>query len=207
MRGSNAALAEQVAGSDWDIPALQATQRARIEDKHAEWRTVSPVSTELFGSQHSYNVEGFVSIFAPNEAKKFPFGDSLTEGYMHISTHFPNQEADQLKLERGLLIERLQKDYVFENRARVCSYLENRPSLPQILLEAIPHLKECFGATPTPQLQLPFEDETPQTIYGIVPWMGSVSEARAALRRFDDSWWRDGSKKASGRIVFDYKLA
>jgi hypothetical protein len=205
MSASNAAYAEQFTGSNWDIPAHQSLQRA-TGNTQAERSVFSRVSTGIFGSEHFYNNESLIKIVSLNEAMKPAFGDPLSESYVYVNTFVPNQGMEQTQWERGLLIDRIQKDYVLEDRVKVRSFLEDRPSLPQILLEAVAHLKESFGTNVTLQLQVPLEEEVPASIYAVVLWTGGLQEARAALQRFDDSWWRESSKKASGRIVFDYQL-
>jgi hypothetical protein len=116
------------------------------------------------------------------------------------------QGADEKKPALKPLIDLLQKEYIFEDRSKVTSFLEDRPSLPQVLLEAVTHLKESFGTHAIFQLQLPLEEDLPVAIYAVALWKESLQEARTALQHFDDSWWRESSKRASGRIVFDYQL-
>jgi hypothetical protein len=206
MSASNAAYAEQFAGSDWGFPAPQTLQRAQIKSKIAEQPSVSQALAGLLGSQHFYDNENIVRIVSLNEARKPALGSQFLGGYAYIDTLLPKQDTDQMKPALELLIELLQKDYVFEDRSRVTSFLEGRPSLPQILLEAVAHLKDSFGTDATFQLQLPLEEDLPVAIYAVALWNDSLLEARAALQHFDDSWWTESSKRASGRIVFDYQL-
>ena len=55
MSASNAAYAEQFAGSDWGLLAPQAFQRAQIKSKITERPSVSQALAGLLGSQHFYD--------------------------------------------------------------------------------------------------------------------------------------------------------
>jgi hypothetical protein len=206
MSASNAAYVEQFAGSDWSLPAPQTLQRAQTKNKIAERPSVSQVLAGLLGSQHFYDDQNFVKSASLNVEGNPALGSTFLGDYTYIDTPLPKQGSDEMKPALELLIELLQKEYVFEDRSRVTSFLEDRPSLPQVLLEAVTHLKDSFGTNATFQLQLPLEEDLPVAIYAVALWKESLQEARTALQHFDDSWWRESSKRASGRIVFDYQL-
>jgi len=206
MSASNAAYAEQFAGSDWGFPAPQTFQRAQTESKITERPSVSQALAGLLSGQHFYDDENFVKIASLNEGGKSALGSTFFGGYTYIDTLLSKQGADEKKPALKPLIDLLQKEYIFEDRSKVTSFLEDRPSLPQVLLEAVTHLKESFGTHAIFQLQLPLEEDLPVAIYAVALWKESLQEARTALQHFDDSWWRESSKRASGRIVFDYQL-
>src|SRR5260370_655997 len=86
-------------------------------------------------------------------------------------------------------LNRLRKDYVFDDPDRVRSFLKSHRSLSEIFIEAVPELKRCFGKDATLQIQVLWEEGTPRTIYGVVLWKDTLRSARAALQRFDESWW------------------
>jgi hypothetical protein len=104
-------------------------------------------------------------------------------------------------------LSKIEKEYVIEDRSRLLTFLKNNITLSQLLLEAVPHLKTSFGQEVILQLRLSWEDDSSRTLYGVVPWLGTLTEARAALDLFDDAWWKENSHRAGGRIVFDYQLA
>jgi hypothetical protein len=209
VSASNAAYADQFAGSDWGFPAPQTLQRAQTKSKITERPSVSQALSGLLGSQHFYDNDKTVEIVSLNDEGGKPalcrtfLGDYT---YTYINTFLPKQGTDEMKPALEPLIELLQKEYVFEDRSRVTSFLEDRPSLPQVLLEAVAHLKDSFGTHVTFQLQLPLEEDLPVAIYAVALWKESLQQARTALQHFDDSWWNESSKRASGRIVFDYQL-
>jgi hypothetical protein len=109
------------------------------------------------------------------------------------------QQEEDLKL--------LQKEYVFTEPKSVESFLKSHRYLMPILMEALPQLKRSFGSDVTFQLSVSPDENPPKTIYGVVAWKGSLGDARSALKSFDESWWLESIKKASGRVVFDYELA
>jgi hypothetical protein len=48
------------------------------------------------------------------------------------------------------------------------------------------------------------EEGATRTIYAIAQSRDDVSEARKALRNFEDNWWLQNLSKSAGRIAFDY---
>jgi hypothetical protein len=116
------------------------------------------------------------------------------------------QQMAEFAIQQQEEINRLLEAYVFDDPNGVRSFLKNHRSVAEILLEAVPHLKQCFGGDPTLRLQVLSNEGYQGTIYGVVSWKQDLSSARSALQRFDDSWWINSSRRASGRIVFDYQL-
>lgn len=104
-------------------------------------------------------------------------------------------------------LDRIEKNFVLEDRLRLLEFLKRNILLTQVLLEAVPHLRESFGTDVPLILRFSWEDESSRTVYGIVPWTGALVNARTALDRFDVAWWRKNSYRTGGRIVFDYELA
>jgi hypothetical protein len=43
-------------------------------------------------------------------------------------------------------------------------------------------------------------------LYIVIPWAGTVAEARTGLSRFDETWWLTCSYQASGHMAFVYEL-
>jgi hypothetical protein len=134
------------------------------------------------------------------------FWEDAVESESNLWANY-EQQMTKFAAEQRRQVERLSKNYVFDDGERVRSFLQNHRALSEILLEAAPELRRCFGDEIMLQLQVPCEEGLPGVIYGIVIWKGDVRTARVALQQFDDSWWMAATKKASGRIVFDYQLA
>jgi hypothetical protein len=87
------------------------------------------------------------------------------------------------------------------------SYLRDHSALVDVLLDAVPHLKACFGDNLILQIRLADDEETSKTVCATILWRKDPASARAALNSFDESWWIDNVKRASGKVVFDYELA
>lgn len=102
---------------------------------------------------------------------------------------------------------KLRKLYVFWDADQVEEFLRTHRALTEIFLEAVIPLRECFGIDAPLALDVTWEEGPPKVIYGLVVWRGERTAARAALRRFDESWWIDNSRRSAGKIVFDYELA
>ncbi len=103
-------------------------------------------------------------------------------------------------------ISALRKSFIFQTDAAVASFLYDHRSIPQLLLEAVPHLHRCFGADKIPSLRIDSDEAGSRILYAVVPWECSVREARVALNSFDDQWWMAHAFQASGRLTFTYEL-
>ena len=120
--------------------------------------------------------------------------------YERQMTQFAVEEEEDLK--------RLRKEYVLVSGPSVEVFLRSHRSLIEILLDAAAQIRARFGADIVLQLRLSGEEgEVPNLVYGVIQWSGSLDTARAALDAFDESWWIENVRRASGRIVFDYELA
>jgi len=116
------------------------------------------------------------------------------------------QMAD-LSAQHDALRSEVRRYYVLPADSSVITFLTEHRTLPPILLEAAPQLKACFGAQAVFALRAPIDDSGSQTLYAVAIWPGSVREVREALQKFDDTWWIQHSRKASGYLTFTYELA
>jgi hypothetical protein len=135
--------------------------------------------------------------YIPSPQSTRPMG--VFQDFEEQFTQYITEQEEQLK--------KLQRNYVFDTAEGVRGFLRTHRSLSELLLEAVPVLKDCFGTDTITLLQVLRDEGVPGTIYGVVVWKDSLASARAALRKFDECWWVRTSKRASGRIVFDYQLA
>lgn len=88
-------------------------------------------------------------------------------------------------------IDDLTRFYIFKDEALVREFLSTRPNLVALLEEAVPHVYEAFGSDTPITLDVDWDDEEgepPELIAWIRTNQGG-DEARAALHRFDWSWW------------------
>ena|ERR1035437_5931168 len=79
MSASNAAIAEQFAGSDWGFPPPQTHQRALTKSKITERPSVSQALSGLLGSQYFYDDQYFVKTDSWSEGWKPALGSALRE--------------------------------------------------------------------------------------------------------------------------------
>ena len=121
--------------------------------------------------------------------------------FENLERQMAEQEAD---FETSL--ECLRKNFIFHQPQTVRPFLNSHRFLMPVLLESIPHLLECFGPNAFLALEVVLDEGLPTEIYALVLWHGDRSIARAALKKFDESWWRSNLRKSGGRIVFDYEL-
>jgi len=136
----------------------------------------------------------------PSEESQFrsEIADRLLTKYEHQMVQFTQTQEQELT--------KLRIEYVFDETHRVEVFLKEHRALLEILLDAVIPLRGCFGKDVVLQLQVGWDEGAPKTIYGVVIWKNDLASARTALKKFDETWWLDNSKRASGRIVFDYEL-
>jgi hypothetical protein len=102
-------------------------------------------------------------------------------------------------------IETIKKFFIF-NGPDVEKFLRSHRAVVPILQEAVPYMKSSFGETVPLTLDVLSEDGPPQIVYALAMWEGDPEQSRAALKAFDQTWGVANSRKAGGRIVFDYQL-
>lgn len=117
------------------------------------------------------------------------------------------QEMKRFTAEQARDFERLKREYVFEDPAATENFLTKHRSLVEVLIDAVPHMRRCFGGEITLKIRVVFEDAGPTTVSAVALWEGTLNSATESLAQFDESWWLDNVKRARGRIVFDYELA
>jgi hypothetical protein len=116
------------------------------------------------------------------------------------------QQITEHDLEFDGVIRDLRRTFIFADNSGVETFIRYHRALGVFLLEAAPVLREYFGQDAQLALDVPSEDGAPRTINALILWRGDRTEARTALRRFDDNWLMPNLKKAGRRIVFDFEL-
>lgn len=129
-----------------------------------------------------------------------------TESFQKTIFDSIKQQISDHDVEFSGVIRDLRRTYIFADSAGVETFIRYHRALGAILLEAVPALREYFGQDAQLALDIPSEDGAPRTINAVALWRGDRTEARTALRRFDDNWLMPNIKKAGGRIVFDFEL-
>jgi hypothetical protein len=117
------------------------------------------------------------------------------------------RDMKQFNQEHAATLDRLRREYQLSSTSGVESFLRIHRSLAEILIDAIPHLRETFGDDTVFRIDVGSdENPIPEMLYTVALWQGSPALAKAALERFDESWWIGNSSRANGRLVFDYEL-
>jgi hypothetical protein len=116
------------------------------------------------------------------------------------------EQMARYQAEHEALITEVRKQYVLPADSSVVDFLHDRRTLPQLLLEAKPHLEEYFGGDAVFRLRCPIDESGSQTLYAVAMWPGRAMDVRTALDSFDDAWWISNSRQASGHLIFTYEL-
>lgn len=104
------------------------------------------------------------------------------------------------------VVNEVRRCYVLSADAPVRAFLAEHRTIPQILLEAAPHLKVYFGGNAVFNLRVPIDEAGSRTLYAAVMWPGELRDVRQALARFDDNWWMARAGQAAGYLTFTYEL-
>lgn len=205
MDNSGAAYATDQLGGAWISSDQERRSRGRISHPPRSTQSISSLLGRdlAFGigssSRSNDSVESFSSAAAQRSIR-------VVEDNDYLENLINDNEIQQIRSENEHVLSRLLSFYVFEDGARVRSFLEDHPSTPDLLLEAVPFLKGSFGDRAILQLQIPPDEELPLTIYAVALCEGTLEDARLALNKFDESWWAVNGHRALGKIVVDYQL-
>jgi hypothetical protein len=207
MDASSAAYAnDQLGGSASNSADKRERQTERNLLASRSRRSISHFlgGTQLERTESSSGLSMFGDMISSSAETQAFTGTSESEHY--LKDLITDNEIEQIRLGNENLLTKLVSVYVFEDATKVRSFLEDHPSVPDFLLEAVPSLRESFGDGAILQLQISPDEDVPLTIYAIALWNGTLDDARVALNKFDASWWTANGPKASGRVVVDYQL-
>lgn len=104
------------------------------------------------------------------------------------------------------VLNHLRKHYVLPTGASVRDFLTEHRAVPQILLEAAPQLRACFGGNTVFSLRAPIDGAGSRTLYAVAMWPGKLRDVRDALAKFDNDWWMARAGQAAGYLTFTYEL-
>jgi hypothetical protein len=108
--------------------------------------------------------------------------------------------------ENVAVLNEVRRYFVLPANSSVAAFLSGHRTISQMLLEAVVHLRACFGASTVFSLRAPIDESGSQTLYAVAMWSGNVSDVRRALVAFDNAWWMARSGQASGYLAFTYEL-
>jgi hypothetical protein len=129
---------------------------------------------------------------------------STPRPYAAVFECLENQMA-AFALEHEGFLQQIRKHFVLPADSSVTTFLTEHRSIPQTLVEAVGHLKECFGADTVFRLGTTADEAGLRTLHIAVIWPGRVVDARTALAKFDD-WWLDRVRPGAGYLTFTYEL-
>jgi hypothetical protein len=112
----------------------------------------------------------------------------------------------RFEAEHEAQIAMVRKHYVCGTDPHLNGFMRTRRSLSQLLLEAVPHLRQHFGVGVVCNLRAPVDASGSQTLYAVVMWPGTANDVRTALSNFDNGWWFGIIRQASGNLTFTYEL-
>lgn len=116
------------------------------------------------------------------------------------------QQMAQFEADHEAVVAELQRSYVFQNDPRIRSFFKSHRTAPQLLTEALPVLRQTFGAGTVFNLRAVIDEYGGQNLYAVAVWPRDVRDAQIALENFDERWWIANSRQASGDLTFTYEL-
>jgi hypothetical protein len=125
-------------------------------------------------------------------------------GENQVLLSFENQMVG-FAAEHEDLIRQIRTRYIIADTS-VLEFLRGHRTLPPLLVQAIPYIDECFGASAVFSLRAPLDEWGAQTLYAVAMWPGEISDVRTALERFDERWWIASARQAAGNLTFTYEL-
>jgi hypothetical protein len=115
------------------------------------------------------------------------------------------KQMAEFAAQHDAILSEVRKHYVRAGDASVRDFLAEHRAIPQLLLEAAPHLKSYFGNAVF-NLRAPIDEAGSRTLYAIAMWPGKLQDVRDALARFDNDWWMARAGQAAGYLTFTYEL-
>jgi hypothetical protein len=115
------------------------------------------------------------------------------------------KEMSAFAVEQEAVLRQIRKHFVMPADSSVTTFLTEHRSIPQTLLEAAGHLKECFGIDIIFKLRTTVDEAGSRTLHVAVIWPGAVGAVRTALSTFDD-WWLAQARPGAGYLTFTYEL-
>lgn len=99
----------------------------------------------------------------------------------------------------------VRKLYVLPADASALEFLNNHRALPQLLIDAIPHLRKHFDNTVF-ALRATSDEYGWENLYVDAMWQGDARDALQRLDQFEDEWWIANCRPARGTLTFTYRL-
>jgi hypothetical protein len=114
-------------------------------------------------------------------------------------------QDNQIALSQDLT--ELKRSYGFPPDDSVATFLADHRSVSTVLLAAIPHLRDHFGADNIFNLEVSTDDDDSKTLYAVAVWRDTVPSAALALENFLEDWWLDHMTAAVADLAFTYEIS
>jgi hypothetical protein len=149
----------------------------------------------------------------PPRAPVFALDQPLHQAQVHEKPKQGNAICDDLEkqmaaynAEHEAMLKALLLHFVMPTDSSVTKFLTEHRGIPQLLLQAVPHLKSCFGPDAIFNLRAPTDESGSRTLYAVAMWPGKAQDVRNAVTRFDNDWWMSYAGQAAGYLTFTYEL-
>jgi hypothetical protein len=114
-------------------------------------------------------------------------------------------QMERYEDEHRKLIDKIRSLYVIQDEPFVFEFLRDHRLLPQVLVDAEPHLRQFFKNSVF-SLRTISDEHGWDMLYSFVEWAGEPGDALHALNAFDDAWWLANSYPAGSGLTFTYRL-
>lgn len=120
---------------------------------------------------------------------------------------FPGLESQMsaFTVDHEAFLQEIRKHFVLPPDSSVTTFLTDHRGIPQTLLEAAGHMKDCFGSDVVFRLGTAADEAGSRTLHVAAIWPGSVADVRTALAEFDE-WWLAEVRPGAGHLTFTYEL-
>jgi hypothetical protein len=99
----------------------------------------------------------------------------------------------------------LSSNFIIVNRRATRKFIDAEKLL-DVLLQSEKHIDAAFGKTSVKTLAIVEDDEGQRTLFCLVAFSGTLPEAQASLRSFDQNWWLNNARRFGSKLNFDFEL-
>lgn len=124
-----------------------------------------------------------------------------------IATDEPRDEQPRTYRDLVEQLRTLQQHYVILGGDRpMIEFLEQKPALFSLLIEAVRPLQRAFGEERVFHVRMLHSDDDSLLKVAVRLPADFDDDAEAALRSFDLDWWLGCCHRSGGALVFDYEI-
>ncbi len=190
---------------------------ASLREKHilANWKNLPRHASPIFkgrwpaitkGSRWYIAYRQNVDPLYPQQLLNIPVANSFADPSKH---HDLSQMGLFIATPIHLTEEQISKlgniyDIEGEGKDEVIDFVSTNFFLYELLLEAIPVFKACFGPDMRIDLVLRRDPEEGfQELFGYIHQARAIEETRSSLERFDNEWFLENLERTQGKLNFN----